>query len=108
MKILLLGHEGMLGKELYRMLSTGHEVTGRDIDDFDITSLNHCIDLVKGIRPNVVINAAAYTDVDGCESNERQCMAVNAQGVGNLVTSCQNLNLKIVHFSTDYIFDGKK
>lgn len=108
MKILLLGHEGMLGKDLHRLLSMGHEVTGRDVGDFDIASLDQCIDLIKSIQPNVVINAAAYTNVDGCESNERQCMAVNAQGVGNLVASCQDLNLKIVHFSTDYIFDGTK
>lgn len=108
MKILLLGHEGMLGKDLHRLLSMGYEVTGRDVGDFDIASLDQCIDLIKSIQPNVVINAAAYTNVDGCESNERQCMAVNAQGVGNLVASCQDLNLKIVHFSTDYIFDGTK
>jgi dTDP-4-dehydrorhamnose reductase len=108
MKILILGHEGMLGRELHHLLSVNHDVTGRDIRDFDIASLEQCINVVGEALPDLVINAAAYTNVDGCESNEWLCMAVNAQGVRNLVQSCQEKNLKIVHFSTDYIFDGSK
>jgi dTDP-4-dehydrorhamnose reductase len=58
--------------------------------------------------PEVVINAAAYTDVDGCETNRERCFAVNAGGVKNVALACRGRGIRIVHFSTDYIFDGRK
>jgi dTDP-4-dehydrorhamnose reductase len=106
MKILLLGSEGMLGSELFSMLKLDHEVVGKDIQDFDIASANDCRRLVAEIRPDVVINAVAYTDVDGCEANRDKCFAVNAEGVKNLALACQEGDIKIVHFSTDYVFAG--
>ena len=106
MKILLLGSEGMLGSELFSMLKSDHEVVGKDIQDFDIASADDCRRLVAEIRPDVVINAVAYTDVDGCEANRDKCFAVNAEGVKNLALACQEGDIKIVHFSTDYVFAG--
>jgi dTDP-4-dehydrorhamnose reductase len=107
MIILLLGYEGMLGSELFSLLKPDHEVIGKDIQDFDICSGEDCRRLVKDISPDVVINAAAYTDVDGCETNRDKCFAVNAEGVKNLALACREGDVEIVHFSTDYVFAGE-
>jgi dTDP-4-dehydrorhamnose reductase len=106
MKILLLGSDGMLGSELFSLLKTDHEVVGKDIQDFDITLADDCRRLVEESRPEIVINAAAYTDVDGCETDRDKCFAVNAVGVKNVALACRDADVKIVHFGTDYIFDG--
>ena len=106
MRILILGHRGMLGSDLCLRLGAGHDVTGKDILDFDITSAIACHDIISEVRPEIVINAAAYTDVDGCESNRDKCFSVNADGVKNVARACKGI--KVVHFSTDYVFDGRK
>jgi dTDP-4-dehydrorhamnose reductase len=108
MRILVLGHQGMLGSELLGRLLAGHEVTGKDIDDFDIVSEEACRRVVEEAEPDVVINAAAYTDVDGSEKARELCFAVNAEGVKNVALACRPAKIKIVHFSTDYVFDGTK
>ena len=108
MKILILGHKGMLGADLRTRLSAGHEVVGKDIDEIDITNSAACLDAVEEVKPDIVINAAAFTDVDGCESNRDRCFAVNALAVENIALACKPQNIPIVHFSTDYIFDGSK
>lgn len=106
MKILLLGHKGMLGTDLMRRLGVAHEVTGKDVGDFDITSSESCRQVISEANPDVVINAAAYTNVDGAETNGDACFAVNAEGVRNVALACEKANIRIVHFSTDYVFDG--
>ncbi|MEA1935273.1 MAG: dTDP-4-dehydrorhamnose reductase [Thermodesulfobacteriota bacterium] len=108
MKILVLGHKGMLGSDLVSILSVSHDVTGKDIEDFDISSARDCRDIILESGPDVVVNAAAYTDVDGCESNREECFSVNAEGVKNVALICKERGIKIVHFSTDYVFDGTK
>jgi len=108
MKILILGHRGMLGHDLVRRFSPDHDVTGKDVDDFDITSQADCRDLISSVEPDCVINAAAYTDVDGCETDRETCFAVNAEGVKNVAICCRGRGIRIVHFSTDYVFDGTK
>jgi dTDP-4-dehydrorhamnose reductase len=108
MNILLLGHKGMLGRDLFNRLIVSHDVTGKDIVDVDITSGEACRDIVAEVRPDVVINAAAYTDVDNCESEGEKCSLVNAEGVKNIALACREKAIKIVHFSTDYVFDGEK
>ena len=106
MKILLLGHKGMLGSDLLLRLGRKHEVVGLDKEEIDITSLPACEKAVKEIEPEIVINAAAYTNVDGCENAQRECLGVNAEAVLNIAVSCRKKNIRIVHFSTDYVFDG--
>lgn len=96
----------MLGSDLLLLLKSAHEVIGKGSRDFDISSSGDCRRLVTETRPDIVINASAYTDVDGCETNRDKCFAVNAEGVKNLVLACQGNNIKIVHFSTDYVFAG--
>jgi dTDP-4-dehydrorhamnose reductase len=108
MKVLILGHKGMLGSDLFLRLFAFHDVTGRDIEDFDIASSEDCEKVISETEPDVVVNAAAYTDVDGCESNREKCFSVNAEGVKNIALSCGERGIRIVHFSTDYVFDGKK
>jgi len=108
MKILVLGHKGMLGTDLMARLGHRYEVAGRDIGDFDLASAVSCRDLILEIQPRVVVNAAAFTDVDGCETQNNACMAVNAAGVKNIADAAEEIGAKIVHFSTDYVFDGAK
>jgi len=108
MKILLLGHQGMLGSDLFNRLGLDHDVTGKDMGDFNLTSEDSCRHVIEEVVPQVVVNAAAYTNVDGAETNRDLCFAVNAEGVGNLVAACRDRRIKIVHFSTDYVFDGTK
>ena len=106
MKILLLGHKGMLGSDLLLKLKIEHEVVGLDKEEIDIVSANECKDAIKEIEPDIVINAAAYTNVDGCETAKDECFAVNAEAVKNIAEACRDKNIHIVHFSTDYVFDG--
>jgi dTDP-4-dehydrorhamnose reductase len=108
MKILILGHKGMLGSDLMLRLRAAHDVTGKDVDDFDISAEADCGRIIAECSPEVVINAAAYTNVDGCETDRDRCFAVNAVGVKNIALACLGRGIRIVHFSTDYIFDGRK
>jgi dTDP-4-dehydrorhamnose reductase len=105
-KILLLGHKGMLGSDLLLKLNMEHEVVGLDKEDIDIVSASECKGAIKEIEPEIVINAAAYTNVDGCETAKDECFAVNAEAVKNIAEACRDKDVRIVHFSTDYVFDG--
>ena len=104
--ILVIGANGMLGHDLMKTF-TG-DVRGVDIDDIDITSVDSVRRMLLTLKPSMIINAAAYTDVDGCESNREIAMKVNGQGVRNLATITQQIEAKLVQISTDYIFDGGK
>ena len=106
MKILLLGHKGMLGSDLLSKLSSEHEVVGMDREEIDIVSADECRKAIEETVPDIIINAAAYTNVDGCETAKEDCFAVNAEAVKNIAGACRNKNIRIVHFSTDYVFDG--
>jgi dTDP-4-dehydrorhamnose reductase len=108
MKILILGHKGMLGSDLMLRMMAAHDVTGKDMGDFDITVEDDCGRVIAECSPDVVVNAAAYTNVDGCETDRERCFAVNAVGVKNIALACRGKGIRIVHFSTDYIFDGRK
>jgi len=108
MRILVMGHKGMLGSDLMAVLGRDHEVSGVDVGEFDITSAPNCHRVIGEFNPAVVVNAAAYTDVDGCETNRDACFAVNAEGVLNVALACRDRGAKVVHYSTDYVFDGTK
>jgi dTDP-4-dehydrorhamnose reductase len=106
MKILLLGHKGMLGYDLLTELDYHHDVTGMDMDEIDITSPEQCSKAIDDVSPEIVVNAAAFTNVDGCEKAKDACFAVNGEAVKNIASACRGKNICIVHFSTDYVFDG--
>ena len=107
MKILITGAYGMLGTDLREVLKN-HDVLATGSKDLDITDKEKCIDFISKNRPEIVINAAAYTAVDDCETNYDDAYAVNAIGPRNLAIACNEIDIPLVHISTDYVFDGTK
>jgi dTDP-4-dehydrorhamnose reductase len=106
LKILVLGAGGMLGKDLVPILSAKGQVWARDIGDFDITDPKKVQREVEALQPQVLVNAAAYTDVDGCESKKETAFAVNGEGARNVALACAAIGGRMIHLSTDYVFDG--
>lgn len=104
--ILVIGANGMLGRDLMALL--GDRGCGVDIDEIDITSIESVMAVLYPAKPEVVINCAAYTNVDGCESNAEKAMEVNAEGVAYLAMACREIGALLVQISTDYVFDGGK
>ena len=107
MRILITGSSGMLGHDLNETLKDNHELILTTSKTLDITDEKQVRDIICEKKPDAVINAAAYTDVDGCEENQDIAYAVNGQGVRNLALACKEVNCPLVHISTDYIFNGK-
>ncbi len=108
MKYLVTGSRGMLGSDLMDALGNGAGLRGYDIEDLDITDSEQCRMCVGEFRPNVILNAAALTQVDHCETHEEEAFRVNARGAGNLAELASKVGALLVHFSTDYVFDGQK
>jgi dTDP-4-dehydrorhamnose reductase len=104
--ILVVGANGMLGQDLVSLL--GERGRGVDLPDIDITDLLSVQRVLTTLRPRVVVNCAAYTDVDGCESNADQAMQVNGEAVAFLAMITKDIGAKLVQISTDYVFDGSK
>ena len=107
MKILITGSDGMLGHDLADVLKGKHELILTTSKTLDITDKNHVIDFVSSQKPDMLINAAAYTDVDGCEKNQELAYSVNGDGVRNLAMACKKIGCGLVHISTDYVFNGE-
>jgi len=104
-KTILFGAHGMLGHALQEVFPYAQFIGHHNVD---ITNEDAIMKLMKRERPAIVINAAAYTDVDGCEDNRVYAFAVNGNGPGYIAHSCDEVDAILVHFSTDYIFDGTK
>lgn len=96
----------MLGSDLALQFRYRHEVIGMDRDEIDVTSAYECRKAVEETRPQLVVNAAAYTNVDSCETAREACFAVNAEAVKNIAQACLVEDIPVIHFSTDYVFDG--
>jgi len=107
MKILVAGANGQLGWELQRAKPQDCELTALSRDQLDITNLEQVTNTINSINPDWVINAAAYTAVDKAESDFAGAYAINAEGAANLATAVQAINSRLLHISTDFIFDGK-
>jgi len=108
MKILIVGNLGMLGTDLMKQASLHHEVLGVDRQELDITDPAQCLEFLSDFRPGAVINAAALTRVDYCETHEEEALLVNGHGAGNLAEAASFVSALLVHYSTDYVFDGLK
>ena len=108
MRILIIGSEGMLGHDLVDALSIENEVNTTTIDTLDITDIDKTIQTVKEMKPDVLVHAAAYTDVDGSESNSDLAYKVNALGTRNVAVACHEADCAMVYICTDYVFDGTK
>jgi dTDP-4-dehydrorhamnose reductase len=104
-KILILGANGMLGHDLAKAFADQQPILW-DQANLDITNGSEVTMKISQLKPTLVINAAAYTDVDGAEKNEEFAMAVNGKAVGYLAQTCQTLGAILVHFSTEYVFSG--
>lgn len=107
MKILITGSKGQLGHDLIRVMGTGHELFPFDLD-LDITDFSAVNAKVRDIKPELIINSAAYTDVDGCETNADTAYRVNAIGPQNLAIVAKSAGASLITISTDFVFDGAK
>lgn len=108
MKILVTGANGMLARALIKHCrSTGDEVTALTREDLDITNAEVIKKTLGNIRPDAVINCAAYTDVDGCETNAEKCYAVNSHAVEKLALASKEIGCVFITVSTDYVFNGE-
>jgi dTDP-4-dehydrorhamnose reductase len=105
-KVLITGCDGQLGLELQYKLKDLYELIITSRKDLNITDFIQSDKYIKEIRPYVIINCAAFTDVDLCEQQEEDAYKANAIGPKNLAISAENANAKLVHISTDYVFDG--
>jgi len=106
-KVLIFGNAGQLGVELVREFTNrGYRVAGYDRAEVDITEGSRVEDCVAQFDPAVVINAAAYNQVDVAEKEPAPAFAVNALAVQNIAVACRQVGARLVHYSTDYVFDG--
>jgi dTDP-4-dehydrorhamnose reductase len=108
-KLLITGAAGQLGQALVPVArKQGWEIVATDQSDLDITDFQEVWQHFKPLRPDVVINAAAATRVDDLESDPDGALKVNGLGPRNLAVACRRLGIKLIHVSTDYVFDGTK
>ena len=108
MRVLVTGSKGMLGTDLAKRLnSEGFEVVAYGRDGLNICNLDAVLKAVDGHRPCVIVNCAAYTDVDGCETNRDEAYRVNSVGPKNLAIASGHYGIPLLHISTDYVFDGE-
>lgn len=102
-KTLIIGASGMLGFDLCKVFPEAVKLTHRELD---ITKRDQVLESIQKIKPDLVINAAAYTDVEGCEDKQELAFQVNGYGPGYIAEACNRIGSTLVHFSTDYVFDG--
>ena len=106
-KVFLIGADGMLGGELKERLEKKYDVTGTTIETLDICDKEAVLRKANEIKPDYIINCAAYTNVDGCEVNYDLANRVNGIAVENIADAAKATDAKLIHISTDYVFDGK-
>ncbi len=107
MKIAIIGAQGMLGRELCHVLGTQHDVLAWDIEEIDITHRAQTIEMLDVERPDLILNSAAFVDVERCETEPEKAWQINAVGAQNLALAAQKLGSALLYISTDYVFDGK-
>jgi dTDP-4-dehydrorhamnose reductase len=118
-KVLITGVNGLLGQALVKSFRSDYDILGIGLQDSprllgsdfeyrqgDITDRRQLREIVQGFIPNFIINAAAFTEVDGSETQREKCWKVNVTGVENLVYAAQKIAARVIHVSTDYVFDG--
>ena len=104
-KILIIGAKGMLGQELAKILDQQNPVLW-DLEEIDITDAEQVAEKIGELRPAIIINCAAYNDVDGAENNQELANKINGEAVGFLAETAAALGSILVHYSTDYVFRG--
>ncbi len=107
-RVMVIGAGGMLGRAVVAALkSRGTEQLAARHSDVDLLDESSVRDALASYRPDTVINCAAWTDVDGAEANEDAATALNGHAVGMLAAACRETGVRLVHYSTDYVFDGQ-
>lgn len=106
-RVLVTGSGGQLGHELLKRVPEGIDCLGVDLPGFNLTDLVSCRRQVDEFRPSVIINAAAYTAVDRAESEPEAARAVNSLGAGNIAAAATGAGARLIHISTDFVFDGR-
>ncbi|TSC73188.1 MAG: dTDP-4-dehydrorhamnose reductase [Parcubacteria group bacterium Gr01-1014_38] len=107
MHVAILGAKGMLGHALVQEFQ-GEEITAWDKEELDITDEQAVGEYLAALEPDIVMNAAAYTDVERAEDEPDEADAVNGHAVGNLAVTCGEADIPLLHLSTDYVFQGTK
>jgi dTDP-4-dehydrorhamnose reductase len=109
MRLLVLGSGGMLGRAVARDAARlGHDVVALGHGDLDVTDAANVARIVAAVGPRAVVNCAGFTDVDGAESSEAGALRVNGDGAGHVAHVAAEVGARVVHVSTDYVFDGAK
>ncbi len=108
MRILLFGKDGQLGRELHRYLLPLAEIVAVDKVDVDFTDIQSLINFLQSVEPTIIVNAAAYTQVDRAESEPELTHQINAVAPGRIAEQAARLGAVLIHYSTDYVFDGTK
>ena len=109
MRLLVTGGGGMLGRAVAATATRlGHDVVSLPRAELDITDAANVARIVGVVAPAAVVNCAAFTDVDGAEASEATALRVNGQGAGNVAHAAADAGARVVHVSTDYVFDGSK
>lgn len=108
MKILITGGNGQLGRDCFNQLAASHLLTTCGSSDLDITDPQQVQAVFAKKSPEVVLNCAAYTQVDRCEEELERCRLVNTLGPAVLARQCAETGSRLIHISTDYVFDGNK
>lgn len=108
-KILVTGCNGQLGRAVNVLMGkdSDTEIINTDVDDLDITRVDSVLDIVRSVKPDAIINCAAYTAVDASESNLDLAYKINAIGPRNLSIAATDVGARLMHISTDYVFDGE-
>lgn len=107
MKIAITGADGMLGHAMQKVFSETELITFSHAG-LDITDLDRAVKTVRDARPDILIHAAAFTDVDACETDPEKAYLVNGIGARNMAIACEEIHCPIIHISSDYVFDGTK
>jgi dTDP-4-dehydrorhamnose reductase len=108
MRILLLAKNGQLGWELHRAMLPLGEMLAVDFPQIDLEQPDTYVGLIREFKPTLIVNPAAYTVVDVAETERERAMTINAAAAGILAAEANQLNATLIHYSTDYVFDGKK
>ena len=108
MRLAVIGANGQLGTDLHEVLSAEHDVIALNHADIEITNIDSVKKVLSSISPDIILNTAAYHIVPEAEKFPEKAFHINGTGTLNLARVCQDLGIRLVHYSTDYVFDGKK
>ena len=106
-KVLLIGADGMLGGELKERLEKVYDVESTTLETLDICDKAAVVSKAQEVKPYFIINCAAYTNVDGCETNFELANKVNGLALENIAEAANTVDATVIHISTDYVFDGE-